>query len=112
CWSLARYHRGALVRPHVRACPALGWLSAFSHRGFLLMLQENPERETVRDEQQRHDQRRNDECRTQLPRRKAGRIGLVEGVNEIDGAPDVENPRDAQKMRVAVTCASPFALIQ
>jgi len=35
---------------------ASGWLSASSHRGFLLMLQKNPERESVRHEQQRHDQ--------------------------------------------------------
>jgi hypothetical protein len=36
------------------------WLSALPHRGFLLMLQKNPEREAVRDEQQRHDQRGNE----------------------------------------------------
>ena len=63
---------------------ALGWLSAFPHRGLPLMLQKNPERETVRDEQQRHDQRWNEVGRSQLPWRKPGGIGLVEGVHEID----------------------------
>jgi hypothetical protein len=36
------------------------WLSALPHRGFLLMPQKNAEREAVRDEQQRHDQRGNE----------------------------------------------------
>ena len=69
-------------------------MSALSDRGFVLMLQKNPEREAVRDEQQRDDQRGDEVRGAQLPRRKAGRIGLVEGVHEIDEAPDVENPRD------------------
>ena len=68
-------------------------MSALSDRGFVLMLQKKPEREGVRDEQQRHDQRGNEVSRAQLPRREAGGIRLVEGVHEIDGAPNVENPR-------------------
>jgi hypothetical protein len=63
---------------------ASGWLSAFSHRGFPLMLQKNPERESVRHEQQRHDQSWNEVGRSQLPGRKPAGIGLVEGVHEID----------------------------
>src|SRR5215831_15143115 len=57
------------------------WLSALLDRGFLLMLQKNPEGEAVRDEQQRHDQRGNEVGRSQLPWRKAGGVGLVEGVH-------------------------------
>src|SRR5216684_6596323 len=65
-------------------------MSALSDRGFVLMLQKNPEREAVRDEQQRDDQRGDEVRRAQLPRRKAGRIGLVKGVHEIDETPELK----------------------
>jgi hypothetical protein len=35
-----------------RACPvALCWMAALLHRGFILMLQKNPESDSVRDQQ-------------------------------------------------------------
>jgi hypothetical protein len=41
-------------------CFAEGCVSVLPDRGFLLMLQKNPERQAVRDEQQRHEQRGNE----------------------------------------------------
>ena len=42
--------------------------SAFLHCGCRLMLQKNPESEPVRDQQQRHNHSRKEECGSQLPR--------------------------------------------
>jgi hypothetical protein len=47
------------------------------------MLQENPERESVRDQQQGHDESRNEVGGSQLPRQDPGVIGLVESIEEI-----------------------------
>ena len=46
------------------------WLLDLPDRGFLSMLQKNPEREAVRDEQQRHDQGWNEVGPSELPWRK------------------------------------------
>ena len=65
--AVARQHTDDVVfltRIH-RLIRALA--SALRHRGRLLMLQKNPKREAVRDEQQRHDQRGNEVGRAQLP---------------------------------------------
>ena len=58
------------------------------------MLQKNPEHEPVRDQQQRHNQSRNEVGGSQLPRRESSGIRLLEGVHEIDRAPDIEDPRE------------------
>jgi len=47
------------------------------------MLQKNPESESVRDQQQGHDESRKEECGSQLPRHEPGVIGLVESVEDI-----------------------------
>jgi hypothetical protein len=49
-----------------------------------LTVQKNPKREAVRYEQQRHDERWNEVGRSELSWRKAGGVGLVEAVHEID----------------------------
>jgi hypothetical protein len=41
---------------------------AFLHCGFRLMLQKDPETESVRNQQQRHNDSRKEECGSQLPR--------------------------------------------
>src|SRR5262245_5263323 len=58
------------------------------------MLQKNPEHEPVRDQEERHDQRRNEVGGSQLSWRESSGVGLVKGVHEIDGAPDIEDPRE------------------
>ena len=65
------------------------------------MLQKNPENESVRDQQQRHDQSRNEVCGSQLPRQQPGVIGLVERVEQIGCAPEVEDPCDGNASRTA-----------
>jgi hypothetical protein len=55
----------------------------FLYCGYILMLQENPERESVRDQQQRNDESRNEVGGSQLPRCEPGAIGLIESVDEI-----------------------------
>ncbi len=47
------------------------------------MLQKNPEEESVRNQQQRHDESRNKEGGSQLPRQQSGVRALVEGVEQI-----------------------------
>ena len=56
------------------------------------MLQENPESESVRDQQYRNDEGGNEVCGSQLPRQEPRVIPLVKGIQEIDGSPDVEDP--------------------
>src|SRR5262245_13188804 len=73
---------------------ALCCLSAFTHYGFILMSQKNPETESVRDQQQGHDESRNEIGRTKLARREPGVIGLVEGIEEIGCTPETEDPCD------------------
>lgn len=58
----------------------------------LSMLQKNPEDEYVRDQQQGHNQSRNEISGSQLPGQKPGVIALVESVQEIGCAPEIENP--------------------
>jgi hypothetical protein len=69
-------------------------VTAFLYCGYTLMLQKNPESESVRDQQQGHDKSRNEVGGSQLPRHEPGVIGLVEGVEEIGRAPEAEDPRD------------------
>src|SRR5262249_33431363 len=66
--------------------PSLRRLPAVAQRVHLLrlLLQQDQEREGVRDQEQRHDQRRNEVGGSQLPWREAAVVGLVEGVQEID----------------------------
>ena len=45
--------------------------------------QENAKSESVRDQEQRNDESRKEECGSQLPRQQSGVIGLVESVEEI-----------------------------
>ena len=47
------------------------------------MLQKDPESESVRDEQQRYNEGRNEVGGSQLPCKEPCLIGLVEGVEEI-----------------------------
>jgi hypothetical protein len=44
------------------------------------MLQKDPESESVRDEQQRYNEGRNEVGGSQLPRQQPGMIGLVESI--------------------------------
>src|SRR5262249_7512004 len=55
-------------------------------------LEEQPEHKAVCDEEQRHEDRDNEVCSTQLTRFEANLIALIEGEEEIGGAPDVECP--------------------
>src|ERR1700741_808495 len=61
----------------------LCWVAAFAHGGFISLLQKNPENEPVRDQQQRHDESRNEIGGSQLPRREARGVGLIEGIQQI-----------------------------
>jgi hypothetical protein len=63
----------------------------FSRNGAPAM-QENPESEPVRDQQQGHDESRNEIGGTQLSRHEPGVIGLVESIEEIGCTPDIEDP--------------------
>ena len=58
------------------------------------MLQKNPEGESVRDEQKRHNESRNEVGGSQLPRQQSGMIGLVEGVQNIGRAPEIKDPSE------------------
>src|SRR5258708_4679172 len=72
--------------------PSLCWAPALPHGGFILMLQKNPEGEAVGDQQERHNERRNEVGGSQLPRHEPGVIGLVERVQKIGRAPEIEDP--------------------
>lgn len=61
---------------------------------FALTLQEQAEDEDMGDQQQRHDDGRDDVGGSQLSGLKRGVIALVEGVEEIGCAPEVEDPGD------------------
>ena len=76
------------------AAAALCWVPAFLHCEFrsMLMLQKNPEPKSVRNQQQRHYDSRNEECGSQLPRQESGVIRLVESVDNIGKAPQIEDP--------------------
>ena len=63
------------------------------------MSQKNPESESVRDQQQGHDESRNEVGGCQLPRHDAGVIGLVESVEEIGRTPETEEPCDGNARR-------------
>jgi hypothetical protein len=56
------------------------------------MLQQNAESESVRDEQERHNESRYEVGGSQLPRQEPSVIGLVESVQEIGCAPEIEDP--------------------
>ncbi len=58
----------------------------------------NAEHERVRDQQERHDRDGNVKGGAEFARKKSGSIGLVERVNQVGAAPDIEDPdqRNAQ----------------
>ena len=58
-------------------------MGAFLHRGLSLTLCKNPETESVRDQQQGHDESRDEISGTQLARHETGVIGLVESIEQI-----------------------------
>ena len=60
--------------------------------GHGLAAQQKTEHERVRDQQERDDRRRNVKGGAEFARQKSGRIGLVERVNQVGAAPDIENP--------------------
>jgi hypothetical protein len=67
-------------------CPTavpLGRMRTFPHGGLILMLQQNPEDEHMRDQQRRHKQSRNEIGGAQLPRLHPVGIALVESPQEI-----------------------------
>ena len=72
---------------------------AFAYCEVLLRQQENPESESVRNQEQRHYQSRKEECGSQLPSQQPGVIGLVESVEEIGRTPDAEEPCDGNARR-------------
>ncbi len=53
---------------------------AFPHYGFISILQKDPESESVRDEQQRHNDSRNEIVGSQLPCNESRVVGLVESI--------------------------------
>src|SRR5262245_59589882 len=58
----------------------------------VLALQQQPEHQPVRDQKQRHHDGRNEVGGTQLTRCKPDRVALIESIEEIGGAPQVEHP--------------------
>ena len=58
----------------------------------MLILQQNPEPKSVRNEQQRHYDSRKEERSSQLSRQESGVIGLVESVDDISRPPQIEDP--------------------
>src|SRR5215471_7657422 len=58
----------------------------------ILALQEQPEYQPVRDQEQRHHDGGNEVGGTQLTRCKPDGIALIESIEEIGGAPQVEHP--------------------
>src|SRR5260370_33577053 len=56
------------------------------------MLQKNPETESVRNQQEGHDESRNEICGTKLSRHEPGVICLVESIEEIGCTPETEAP--------------------
>src|ERR1700760_613221 len=69
------------------------------HGRLSLKLQKNAETKSVRNQQQRHQHRRNEECGSQLPRQESGMVRLVENIEKIGCTPQVENPRDGNTRR-------------
>jgi hypothetical protein len=66
-------------------------MSCFPRYGFGLMLQKNPKSESVRNQQQRHNRSWNEVRGSQPPRQESGVIGLVESVQQIGSAPEIES---------------------
>ena len=65
--------------PQIQSCVSASCcLPKFVSYG--LMLQKNPESKTMRNQQQRHNDSRNEVSRSQLPRQQPGMIGLVESI--------------------------------
>ena len=61
----------------------LGRMRTFPQGGLILMLQKNSENQSVRDQQERHHESRNEIGGSQLPRLQPVGIALVEGVQQI-----------------------------
>jgi hypothetical protein len=59
------------------------WAPVFLYCGYILRSQQNPEHESVRDQQQWHEHSRNEISGAQLPRVQPGIIRLVESVQKI-----------------------------
>ena len=59
------------------------WALAFLYCGYLLRSQQNPERESVRDQQQWYEHSRNEIGGAQLSRVQPGIIRLVESIQKI-----------------------------
>src|SRR5262249_55404306 len=58
----------------------------------ILAPQQQPEHQPVRDQEQRYDDGWNEVCGAQLTRCKPDGVDLIESVEEIGGAPQVEPP--------------------
>src|SRR6266566_8964531 len=67
-------------------------LVTFMRGGGSIAPEQNPEHKPVRDEKQRNDESRNEVRGLQHTRRQAGSIALIEGVEKIGSAPQVEYP--------------------
>ena len=61
---------------------------------YILRLQQNPEGESVGDQQQGHDEGRNEVGGSQLPRHEPAVIGLVESIDDIGRTSEAEDPGD------------------
>src|SRR5262245_25874565 len=68
------------------------WLQVLQHGGFALRLQKNAKGETVRDQQDRYEEGRNEVGRSQLPGQEPRGVALVKRVQQIHRAPDIEYP--------------------
>ena len=79
---------------HVTTAGPLRWLPTFVGDRLILMLQKNPESKSMRDQKQGHNESRNEVSRSQLPCQEPGVIGLVESVQEVECAPEIEDPCD------------------
>ena len=62
---------------------------------FVFVLHEDPEREAVRYQEQRHNKRWKEKGRSQLSRHETRMVGLIERVQQIGRAPEIEDPRNA-----------------
>ena len=58
-------------------------MPAFVHCGHGLTLQEDPDGDPVRDQQQGYDERGKEVGGSQLPRQEPGTIRLIESIEEI-----------------------------
>src|SRR5215471_12623817 len=81
-------------RSHGRSQCLSHWLRVLLHDRLALGLQKNAEGESVRDQQDRYEKSRDEVRRSQLPGQEPRGVALVERVQKVERAPDIEYPCD------------------